>query len=239
MILYVGRFTEVKRIPLLIEAYERARPGFKTRAPLVIVGGFPGEWEGEHPYDAIRRTHARDVFLAGWHDHSRAGRHPRRLRRARAAVRARAVRPGDRGGDGLRRAADRGRRVRAGGHRRPRPDGLAGPARRRRPAWPTRSSRPSTGPASGAGAGPTPRSSRTSATPGPRWPSRSPRSTKTRADATSLRENAASKRLNTASDAALSRSGVWVPAEATATVFAPFRALGWGFASPHPSPAYA
>lgn len=70
VLLYVGRFTEVKRIPLLIEAYERARLGFKTRAPLVIVGGFPGEWEGEHPYDAIRRTHARDVFLAGWHDHS-------------------------------------------------------------------------------------------------------------------------------------------------------------------------
>ena len=70
VILYVGRFTEVKRVPLLIEAYERARPGFNGRAPLVIVGGFPGEWEGEHPYDAIRRTGARDVFLAGWHDHS-------------------------------------------------------------------------------------------------------------------------------------------------------------------------
>jgi glycosyltransferase involved in cell wall biosynthesis len=69
VILYVGRFTEVKRLPLLIEAYERARPGFSGRAPLVIVGGFPGEWEGEHPYDAIARTHARDVFLAGWHDH--------------------------------------------------------------------------------------------------------------------------------------------------------------------------
>jgi glycosyltransferase involved in cell wall biosynthesis len=69
VLLYVGRFTEVKRIPLLIEAYERARPGFARRAPLVIVGGFPGEWEGEHPYDTIRRTHARDVFLAGWHDH--------------------------------------------------------------------------------------------------------------------------------------------------------------------------
>ena len=69
MLLYVGRFTEVKRIPLLIEAYERARPGFARRAPLVIVGGFPGEWEGEHPYDTIRRVGARDVFLAGWHDH--------------------------------------------------------------------------------------------------------------------------------------------------------------------------
>ncbi len=69
VLLYVGRFTEVKRIPLLIEAYERARKGFNRRAPLVIVGGFPGEWEGEHPLDAIRRVGARDVFLAGWHDH--------------------------------------------------------------------------------------------------------------------------------------------------------------------------
>jgi glycosyltransferase involved in cell wall biosynthesis len=69
VLLYVGRFTEVKRLPLLIEAYARARPGFARRAPLVIVGGFPGEWEGEHPLDAIRRTGARDVFLAGWHGH--------------------------------------------------------------------------------------------------------------------------------------------------------------------------
>jgi glycosyltransferase involved in cell wall biosynthesis len=69
VLLYVGRFTEVKRIPLLIEAYERARPGFSHRAPLVIVGGFPNEFEGERPQDAIARTGARDVHLAGWHDH--------------------------------------------------------------------------------------------------------------------------------------------------------------------------
>jgi glycosyltransferase involved in cell wall biosynthesis len=69
VLLYVGRFTEVKRVPLLIEAYERARPGFNARAPLVLLGGFPGEWEGEHPADAIRRLGARDVFLAGWHGH--------------------------------------------------------------------------------------------------------------------------------------------------------------------------
>ena len=69
VLLYVGRFTEVKRLPLLIEAYEDARPGFARRAPLVVVGGFPGEWEGEHPLEAIRRTGAQDVFLAGWHGH--------------------------------------------------------------------------------------------------------------------------------------------------------------------------
>jgi glycosyltransferase involved in cell wall biosynthesis len=69
VLLYVGRYTEVKRLPLLIEAYARARPGFRRRAPLVIVGGFPGEWEGEHPLDAIARVGAIDAFLAGWHEH--------------------------------------------------------------------------------------------------------------------------------------------------------------------------
>jgi glycosyltransferase involved in cell wall biosynthesis len=69
VLLYVGRFTEVKRVPLLVEAYARARPGFARCASLVLVGGFPGEWEGEHPLDAIRRTGAEDVFLAGWHGH--------------------------------------------------------------------------------------------------------------------------------------------------------------------------
>ena len=69
VLLYVGRFTEVKRLPVLIEAYARARPGFARRAPLVIVGGFPGEWEGEHPLETIRRVGAQDVFLAGWHGH--------------------------------------------------------------------------------------------------------------------------------------------------------------------------
>ncbi|MBE2320100.1 glycosyltransferase family 4 protein [Solirubrobacter sp. CPCC 204708] len=69
VLLYVGRFTEVKRVPLLIEAYERARPGFARRAPLVLVGGFPGEHEGEHPADTIARVGAQDVHLAGWHEH--------------------------------------------------------------------------------------------------------------------------------------------------------------------------
>jgi glycosyltransferase involved in cell wall biosynthesis len=69
VLLYVGRFTSVKRVGLLIDAYARARPGFVRPAPLVIVGGFPGEWEGEHPADAIARTGAEGVFLAGWHGH--------------------------------------------------------------------------------------------------------------------------------------------------------------------------
>jgi glycosyltransferase involved in cell wall biosynthesis len=70
VLLYVGRYTAVKRIGLLISAYNRARASFTMPAPLVLVGGFPGEWEGEHPLETIQRTGARDVFLAGWHDHN-------------------------------------------------------------------------------------------------------------------------------------------------------------------------
>ena len=35
----------------------------------MIVGGHPGEWEGEHPADTIARLGVRGVFLAGWYDH--------------------------------------------------------------------------------------------------------------------------------------------------------------------------
>jgi glycosyltransferase involved in cell wall biosynthesis len=35
----------------------------------VLLGGFPGEWEGEHPLNAIRDSGDPDVFLAGWRGH--------------------------------------------------------------------------------------------------------------------------------------------------------------------------
>jgi glycosyltransferase involved in cell wall biosynthesis len=69
VLLYVGRFTEVKRIPLLIRAYARARERFGVRAPLVLLGGYPGEWEGEHPAAVVRELGVPDVFLAGWRGH--------------------------------------------------------------------------------------------------------------------------------------------------------------------------
>jgi glycosyltransferase involved in cell wall biosynthesis len=69
VLLYVGRYTEVKRIPLLIRAYAHARERFDKRAPLVILGGYPGEYEGEHPQAVIDETGARDVFLPGWRSH--------------------------------------------------------------------------------------------------------------------------------------------------------------------------
>ena len=69
IVLSVGRFTQVKRTGLLIEAFAAAQPRFEHPAALVLVGGHPGEWEGEHPADTIDRLGVRDVFLAGWHEH--------------------------------------------------------------------------------------------------------------------------------------------------------------------------
>jgi glycosyltransferase involved in cell wall biosynthesis len=73
VVIYVGRFTAVKRVPLLIEAFARAQPSFRRPAALALVGGHPGEWEGEHPAEAIRRTGARHVHLIGWRTHSELG----------------------------------------------------------------------------------------------------------------------------------------------------------------------
>jgi glycosyltransferase involved in cell wall biosynthesis len=67
----VGRYTAVKRIGLVVDAFARAARRTRSAPALVIVGGFPGEWEGEHPWDAVRRTGARNVFLAGWQEHDR------------------------------------------------------------------------------------------------------------------------------------------------------------------------
>jgi glycosyltransferase involved in cell wall biosynthesis len=69
VVLTVGRFTAVKRLPLLIEAFAQARDRGRTPTSLVIVGGHPGEWEGEHPADTIARLGVRGVFLAGWRNH--------------------------------------------------------------------------------------------------------------------------------------------------------------------------
>jgi glycosyltransferase involved in cell wall biosynthesis len=67
--LFIGRFTAVKRIPLLLTAHKRAQERFRAPAPLVLVGGHPGEWEGQHPLTVIRELGNDQAFLAGWHDH--------------------------------------------------------------------------------------------------------------------------------------------------------------------------
>ena len=67
--LYVGRYTAVKRLPLLVRAHAEALARLGRPLPLVLVGGSPGEWEGEHPLTVARAVGNEQVFLAGWRPH--------------------------------------------------------------------------------------------------------------------------------------------------------------------------
>jgi D-inositol-3-phosphate glycosyltransferase len=69
VLLYVGRFTAVKRLTLLLRAYARVRFRLGPVAPLLIWGGHPGEWEGEHPCSLVARERMDGVFFVGWRDH--------------------------------------------------------------------------------------------------------------------------------------------------------------------------
>jgi glycosyltransferase involved in cell wall biosynthesis len=66
---FVGRFTAPKRVPLLVRAWIQARPHFDHPASLLVWGGFPGEWEDQHPVTVARRLGADGVFFAGWRGH--------------------------------------------------------------------------------------------------------------------------------------------------------------------------
>jgi D-inositol-3-phosphate glycosyltransferase len=69
VLLYVGRFLAFKRVPLLVRAYQRARSSFERPAPLVVWGGYPGEWEGAHPVDVARSGGSKGIFFTGWRGH--------------------------------------------------------------------------------------------------------------------------------------------------------------------------
>jgi glycosyltransferase involved in cell wall biosynthesis len=69
ILLYVGRYTAVKRLPLLVKAHSQALAWLGRPLPLVLVGGSPGEWEGEHPLTVARALGNRQIFLAGWRPH--------------------------------------------------------------------------------------------------------------------------------------------------------------------------
>lgn len=69
VVVFAGRFLGFKRLSLLIEAHHTIQTTTSSRSVLVVVGGFPGEWEGEHPHDTVRRLNAKNVFFVGWRDH--------------------------------------------------------------------------------------------------------------------------------------------------------------------------
>jgi glycosyltransferase involved in cell wall biosynthesis len=69
VVLFAGRFMRFKRLQLLIEAHHALRSTTTCRPVLVVAGGFPGEWEGEHPFDTVQRLGAEGVFFIGWREH--------------------------------------------------------------------------------------------------------------------------------------------------------------------------
>jgi D-inositol-3-phosphate glycosyltransferase len=69
VLLYVGRFTEAKRVPNLVRAFARARDRFDGPASLVVWGGHPGEWEGQHPVTVANEVGDDGIFFAGWRGH--------------------------------------------------------------------------------------------------------------------------------------------------------------------------
>jgi glycosyltransferase involved in cell wall biosynthesis len=67
VLVYVGRFTAVKRLDRLIGAFSQAQTRTSSRVALVLVGGHPGEWEGEHPAELAERLGVDNVLLTGWY----------------------------------------------------------------------------------------------------------------------------------------------------------------------------
>lgn len=75
LLLFAGRFLDFKRLPLLMEAVARVNHFYRetgeTVPPfnLLVCGGVPGEWEGEHPHTAASRLALSNVFFCGWLSH--------------------------------------------------------------------------------------------------------------------------------------------------------------------------
>jgi glycosyltransferase involved in cell wall biosynthesis len=70
VLIFVGRFTAVKRLPLLLTAYARLRARLgESTPPLVVWGGAPGEWEGPHPLAIVKAQKTEGVFFIGSRGH--------------------------------------------------------------------------------------------------------------------------------------------------------------------------
>ncbi len=72
LLIFVGRFLDFKRVPLLLRAVSRVNQSFDSDHPpfnLLVWGGMPGEWEGEHPHTVARSLDLPNVFFCGWLPH--------------------------------------------------------------------------------------------------------------------------------------------------------------------------
>ena len=69
ILIYVGRFLGFKRVPALIRAFAAARGQFTRHGSLLIWGGHPGEWEGEHPTAVANEVGVDDIYFTGWRGH--------------------------------------------------------------------------------------------------------------------------------------------------------------------------
>ena len=71
--IFVGRFLDFKRVPLLLRAVSQVNQLFDSNNHppfnLLVWGGMPGEWEGEHPHTVARSLNLPNVFFCGWLPH--------------------------------------------------------------------------------------------------------------------------------------------------------------------------
>jgi len=69
VLLFVGRFLGFKRVPALVRAFAQARSRFTRPGSLVVWGGHPGEWEGEHPVTVAEEVGTDGIYFTGWRGH--------------------------------------------------------------------------------------------------------------------------------------------------------------------------
>ncbi|MEW2472027.1 glycosyltransferase [Streptomyces sp. NPDC046994] len=71
LLLWMGRFLQFKHLDLLLHSFAALRQSAPVRPALLVLGGYPGEWEGEHPHTlASRLGITDDVYFAGWRPHT-------------------------------------------------------------------------------------------------------------------------------------------------------------------------
>jgi glycosyltransferase involved in cell wall biosynthesis len=71
--IFVGRFLDFKRVPLLMRAVAQVNRTLESAGEaafnLLVWGGMPGEWEGEHPHTLAHSLGLPNVFFCGWLPH--------------------------------------------------------------------------------------------------------------------------------------------------------------------------